>query len=846
MAEISAAENAKMMRDLAQHYWDMGINIVPLGADKRPVITGIYNGAPQRWRWDSWQVQRQTKAYWSDIKKPAYWGDVHGVAGVNGPVTKLATVDFDVPKSGGAPVPFAYVETFLTALGLPLAHNWLVKSPRGGWHAWLIVPDLALPTGKLDNPLKGLPEGYHCEIRWHGHYTALPGSQHPMGVYEWVNEAPDALPCVVEAARLLEAYGCITEAPEPASAPVAGTVGQPVTRASHNGNGHLAYAQKALLEEAQRVRFTTTGRNDQLNASAFALGQLIGAGVLSEAEAEAALFDAAMSCGLGEAEAKATIRSGIRSGRAKPRQLPADNGRSTSQGDTDLYSYGYADECPDPVLFDDAPILTEDNFDALSYRPEDGGILDAWKDYYADKWLYVTGHEKWYGWIGSHWQADEARSLPNQIQSLMDVMNRQAAKQALEAKTAKATAKAAGNESALRAAQATDTVASAMALATKRSSARVSSVIAMAQAWRALPASALNASNTLNLANGTLSLDSFELLPHDPAEGQIYTLPYAYEPGADCPRFRQFLAEVLTLEDGITPDPELAMLFQELWGYSLTNETNFETMAWLSGEGANGKTVALTVLRSLLGPLATTVNFETLGAAGNYDLADLVGKRVALSTEAERSSSIAEDMIKKIVSGETIKARPIYGYPFEYKSTVKLWWAMNDKPQVKDTSKAFWRRLLLIPFNRSFAGDPNRDPNLIEKLLYERSGILNWALEGLQRLRYTGQFTQPSAVALALAEYKREANPVAQWLEECCTLGTDEEALASVVYASYVAWAKENGRHVLNNTNFGKELLRLGVKRGKRSNVGKRWVITLSKLSVDEESDQPNPGGLGL
>jgi P4 family phage/plasmid primase-like protien len=821
-------ETAKEWRQHAAYYREFGFNLVPLGDDKRPVITGISStGGPLRFRWDEWQSTKQNDKLWTEIKKPPYWTDVNGLGAVCGPVSgDLVCIDFDA-------TPEDSVETFLQHAELPADYAWTVSTPGSGFHVWIRCPGLEIEKGKLNRPDSS--GNGHIELRYTGHYAALPPSIHPSGgVYAWSFAAPSDLPALVVADRLLLSYGAVTvqeDAKTAQEAPqgVNGHNGALPFNGGHSGSVAPAYALKALEEEIAKVRSAVNGtRNDTANSSGFSLGQLIGAGLLDEYEVERELVTVAVQNGLAEGEAEAAVRSGISAGKKKPRIVEVHT-LSPHDGSSGGHYDGYGAECPESLDFAElAGALV--GFDALAYRAEDGGILDAWRALYADQWLYVTGQEFWYSWNGRYWRKDESQACQQQIQALADEMNRQATAAAKDAKKSVKTAKKAGNDDALLQAALLAEHAGAMVGATKRTRARVESVAGLAQPWRSAPAATMDAANVLNLSNGTLELDTLEFRDHRQDDRLTYFLDYAFDPDADCPRFRQFLGEVLVLPESMQPDPEMAMLVQEFFGYSLTNDTRHESMLWLAGEGANGKTVLITVLRSLLGPLATNVNFETLGQMGNYDLADLLGKRVALSTEAgSRRGTIAEDMIKKLVSGETIKARPIYGFPFEYRSTVKLVWAMNDKPTVTDTSKAFWRRLALVPFYRSFDGDPNKDPFLIDKLLAERSGILNWALDGLSRLRILGRFTTPRAVAAAVAEYKREANPVAQWLDECTEAGG--LTLASTVYTSYADWARGNGRQVLNSTNFGKELHRLEVHKG-RSGAGNVYGLTLKNSSA--------------
>ena len=87
----------------------------------------------------------------------------------------------------------------------------------------------------------------------------------------------------------------------------------------------IAYAQAALNSECAKLARTTSGRNQQLNASAFSVGQLVGAGTLDRTLAEQRLFDAATTNGYvgkdGAAATRSTIKSGLDRGERSPRNI---------------------------------------------------------------------------------------------------------------------------------------------------------------------------------------------------------------------------------------------------------------------------------------------------------------------------------------------------------------------------------------------------------------------------------------------------------------------------------------------------------------------------------------------
>ncbi len=82
------------------------------------------------------------------------------------------------------------------------------------------------------------------------------------------------------------------------------------------------YVRSAIEGEIEGVRNAREGeRNNSTYLAAVKLGNLVGAGALSRGEAEDRLLDAALSSGLPEAEARKTIRSGLRIGEREPRDL---------------------------------------------------------------------------------------------------------------------------------------------------------------------------------------------------------------------------------------------------------------------------------------------------------------------------------------------------------------------------------------------------------------------------------------------------------------------------------------------------------------------------------------------
>ena len=166
-----------------------------------------------------------------------------------------------------------------------------VRTGSGGWHFWF------RPTG-YGNRVRLLPG---VDWRGAGGYIVAPPSRHASGAdYRWLIR-PDAEP---------------PTAPAPLRDLIAGPADFPDTGSSGEIVHPDRYAAVALEAEVDRVARAPVGsRNDTLNRAAFALGRLVGAGILDGWLVAHELTDAALHAGLGRAEIRRTIRSGLTAGR---------------------------------------------------------------------------------------------------------------------------------------------------------------------------------------------------------------------------------------------------------------------------------------------------------------------------------------------------------------------------------------------------------------------------------------------------------------------------------------------------------------------------------------------------
>jgi putative DNA primase/helicase len=105
-------------------------------------------------------------------------------------------------------------------------------------------------------------------------------------------------------------------------------------------------------------------------------------------------------------------------------------------------------------------------------------------------------------------------------------------------------------------------------------------------------------------------------------------------PQGDCPTWRMFLHEVTG------GDLELQGYLARMAGYCLTGSTREHALFFVYGTGANGKSVFLNTLASILGDYATNAPMDTFMETRSdrhpTDMAGLRGARLVTSIETEQ------------------------------------------------------------------------------------------------------------------------------------------------------------------------------------------------------------------
>lgn len=336
----------------------------------------------------------------------------------------------------------------------------------------------------------------------------------------------------------------------------------------------------------------------------------------------------------------------------------------------------------------------------------------------------------------------------------------------------------------------------------------------------------------------------FEHLPHDRADMMTKLAEVDWDPEAECPRFMAFLEKM-------QPKPIMRQFLQVFHAYALMIGGNgAQKLVYHYGLGGNGKTAFIEAVGRMAGTYRTTVSPDTItgdsqrqGQQASPDIARLFNTRFVVVEELPKSVPLKEDMIKAFSGGSKLTARFLQKDTFEFLPIFTAVLSGNHKPTIYGADYGIWRRVLLVLWGVTIAED---DPEKLEfddlMAIFdsERSGILNWLIEGA--VLYLGKglvpFIPPEVTAFT-QEYRKDRDNVGVYAEVGIEKAPGETIRAGILYKDYTDWCESNGLTPAKLRGFGDRLTELGFEKI----TGRNYVYQNVKLTGASSAkyDPPPP-----
>ncbi|SFC75121.1 phage/plasmid primase, P4 family, C-terminal domain-containing protein [Halobiforma haloterrestris] len=345
--------------------------------------------------------------------------------------------------------------------------------------------------------------------------------------------------------------------------------------------------------------------------------------------------------------------------------------------------------------------------------------------------------------------------------------------------------------------------------------------------------------------NGVLDVETRELHEHDPEYRFTNRLPVEYNPDAEPDTYDEFTNEITRREAD-------AKTLNELLGNALLDDYRYEYVLFLFGGGANGKSTWLSVVRALLGEENTSSETLQRLAENRFSSARLVGKMANIAEDLPQRKIDDMGTIKDLSGGGMVPAEKKNQDPFDFRNRAKLMFAANSPPVLGERTWAVKRRLAPVYLPYRFVDDPadlnekQREYGLEDDLTTdeELSGILNRALDGLDRLREHGDISLPEDPDERLDLYERHSDHIKAFAVDCLTNTTDsfDQIRKDRIYSAYTRYCEANGEEPVANQTFWRQLRRttLDVETSRPRRDGDR-VQVLERVAWKETAEEYLP-----
>jgi len=327
--------------------------------------------------------------------------------------------------------------------------------------------------------------------------------------------------------------------------------------------------------------------------------------------------------------------------------------------------------------------------------------------------------------------------------------------------------------------------------------------------------------DVVNVLNGLLDVNTRALSPHSADFLSPVQLPVKFDPSARCPMWDKFIGEVF-------PGDSEAIAW-EIPAWLATPDTSIQKAVLLTGDGANGKSTYLRAVLAFIGRQnVAAISLHRL-ENDRFSVARLVGRLANICPDLPSEDLSSTSIFKAITGGDALLAERKFEESFEFVPFARLIFSANHPPKSQDASSAFFRRWVVVPFERTFhAGDPGTLPrDQLDAMLAdptELSGVLNKALEALASVRNHG-LTESDSIRRAMDEFRQTTDPVAVWLDRNTVLEPDALIAADRLWQDYNQDCVAKGRPTVSKTALGRAIAQL------RPTVEKRQRTLNERLS---------------
>ncbi len=360
------------------------------------------------------------------------------------------------------------------------------------------------------------------------------------------------------------------------------------------------------------------------------------------------------------------------------------------------------------------------------------------------------------------------------------------------------------------------------------------------------------------LLNGILNIKTKKLDTFTPNKIFFNKIPVTYNPDKNIDKIKTFFEDILEKED--------ILIIQELFGFVLVKKYFAAKAFMFLGSGANGKSKLLELLKRFVGAEnCSGVSLDEMQSS-EFASSEMFNKMINIAGDLSSKSLMNTSTFKQVTGGDRIGANRKFMKPIYFENYAKLINACNELPKTRDISDGFFRRWIMIKFNNIFLlkheydnlNEEDKDKfklaneNIIEDITTddEMSGLLNWALEGLNRLLQQKGFSQSKTTKEIKSQWLRTSNSFEAFFLDKLEIDPKCNVDKNEIREEYAQYCKDNDLKIETDFVIKNTLINKGAwekkmymidEEGKkrRKNVwGGIWIKSKVKENFQIEEDE--------
>tara|TARA_R110002167_G_scaffold300268_7_gene504572 strand:- start:1165 stop:3402 length:2238 start_codon:yes stop_codon:yes gene_type:complete len=344
------------------------------------------------------------------------------------------------------------------------------------------------------------------------------------------------------------------------------------------------------------------------------------------------------------------------------------------------------------------------------------------------------------------------------------------------------------------------------------------------------------------LENGILNLDTLEFRDHTPQNYCTWNIPInwnvntAIEDPVDFASlevalkgtvFWKYLKECFQANSESPVKEEDVFTVMETMAYILHTDNELQKTIMFIGSGSNGKTKLLEYIDDLFGKRNTThISIQEL-AEGGFVLAQLDGKLANICADVESTELRRTGKLKQLIGGEGIEVSKKYQDPYTMRSRSKFIFSANKFPITADQSDGFFRRYIILQWQRKFDGS-NKDIELGRKLREnesEKSLVFHVLVHMARNLRARGDFKYTKPVNEVRTNWNNLADPIQMFINDELEDVAGNNVSKKDMFQAYSKFCLANELQPLRIGTFGRVFREMyddnTLREGQQ--VGKVW-----------------------